>query len=128
MSLITYKSNFPTKKKKVLFIDADSFKNYDNMNNAIHNFSMNRQICILTKKAENKELIDALIELSMFATVIIFTHINFINKSYIESLIPNYNPDGSVFIGNLNDDINNHIAGSVGLKYSSIIHSGLFEK
>lgn len=128
MSLIIFKNNFPTKKYKVLFIDADSFKYYEHMNNAIQNLSMNRQICILTKKQNINELKNALIELSMFATVIIYTSSEFINKSLIQSIIPKYSSIGSLYVGNINSELNLEIASKIGLNISSIIHSELFEK
>lgn len=127
MSLVIFKNNFPTKKNRVVFIDADSFIYYETMNKVIQHFSMNRQICILSTKQDYKELMDALITLNMFATVIIFTNTEFINKSLMNDILPNYNPIGSVFIGNLNNEINYTITSSIGLKYNSIIHSGLFE-
>lgn len=128
MSLTIFKNNFPTKKYKVLFIDADSFKYYENMNNAIQNLSMNRQICILTRKQDINELKNALIELSMFATLIMYTSSQFINKSLIKSIIPTYNSIGSLYVGNINSELNYEIACKIGLNVSSIIHSGLFEK
>jgi ribulose kinase len=128
MSLIIFKNNFPTKKYKVLFIDADSFKYYENMNNAIQNLSMNRQICILTKKQNIDELKNALIELSMFVTVIIYTSSEFINKSLLQSVMPKYNSIGSLYVGNINSELNFEIASKIGLNMNSIVHSGLFEK
>lgn len=127
MSLIIFKNNYPTKKNCVVFVNADSFKKYEDMNNAILYFSKNRQICILSMKQDFDELMNGLIELSMFATVIIYTHPQFINKPFIDSIIENYNPMGSIYVGNLNFEHNFEISSNIGLKFSSIIHSGLFE-
>ena len=127
MSLIIFKNTFPTKKKKVIFIDADSFKYYETMNNIIRKFSMNRQIWILTKRQDHKELIDILIDLNMYATLLIYTDNRFINRAFIESIIPNYNPIGSIYIGNLNSQIHYMLASKIGIKYSSIIHSDIVE-
>lgn len=127
MSLIVFKNKYPTKKHNVVFIHADSFKKYEDMNNAIRNFSMNRQICILSMNQNYTDLMSGVIELNMFATVIMFTHTEFINKEFMNSVIQNYNPIGSVYIGNLNLEHNFEIAQKIGLKCTSLFHSGLFE-